>query len=115
MKIDTLQAIAHILGNGYKCFVNLETEEVFSAEDLPLAQQKSIKFKSYVPLEGKLTFAMMEEFTAQVDDFGDQSALMETLTFEQPFYNFKKKVYQLRLADDWITFRTQKIINHLTV
>jgi hypothetical protein len=113
MKKETFEAVAAILGNGYTCFVNKKTEEVFSAEDISLAEQKSSEYKSFVPFEGKVVFGMMEEFTASVEDFSNQSELMEALTFEQPFSNFKQKVYKINLADDWIAFRTQKIVEIL--
>ena len=113
MREETLKTVAGILGNGYTCFVDKQTEEVFSAEDISLAEQKSPEYKSFVPLEGKVVFGMMEEFTASVEDFSNQSELMEALTFEQPFSNFKQKVYKINLADDWIAFRTQKIVEIL--
>ena len=47
------------------------------------------------------------------EDFSNQSELMEALTFEQPFSNFKRKVYQIHLADEWIAFRNQKIVELL--
>ena len=113
MKKETLETVAGILGNGYTCFVNKKTEEVFSAEDISLAEQKSSEYESFVPLESKVVFGLMEEFTASVEDFSNQSELMEALTFEQPFSNFKQKVYKINLADDWIAFRTQKIVKIL--
>jgi len=113
MSPKTLEAIATILGNGYTCFVHREREEVFSAADLTLEEQKSAEYKCFIPLESKVMFNMMEAYTASIEDFEQQSALMEALTFEQPFSNFKKKVYQFHLADGWIAYRTQKIIETL--
>ena len=38
---------------------------------------------------------------------------MEALTFEQPFSNFKQKVYKIHRADEWIAFRNQQIVELL--
>ena len=113
MREETLKTVAGILGNGYTCFVNKQTEEVFSAENISLAEQKSSEYKSFVPLESKVVFGIMQEFTASVEDFSDQSELMEALTFEQPFSNFKQKVYKIHRADEWIAFRNQQIVELL--
>lgn len=113
MKKETFEAIAAIIGNGYTCFVNKKTEEVFSAEDISLAEQKSDDYETFVPLESKLVFGMMQAYTASVEDFSDQSELMEALTFEQPFSNFKQKVYKIHRADEWIAFRNQQIVELL--
>ena len=51
MKKETFDAIACILGNGYTCFVNKKTEEVFSAEAISLAEQKSTDYQAFEPLE----------------------------------------------------------------
>jgi len=76
-------------------------------------RQKSDDYETFVPLESKLVFAMMQAYTASVEDFSDQSELMEALTFEQPFSNFKQKVYKIHRADEWIAFRNQQIVELL--
>ena len=114
LKQDTLTAVAAILGNGYKCYVNLANEEVFSSEDISLEARKAGDFKEFIPLEGPEMFKLMEAYCASVEDFGNQSELMECLMYEQPFQSFKKKVYALHIADDWIAYRTEKIASMLT-
>jgi hypothetical protein len=111
---ETLAADAAILGNGYKCYANENTGEVFSAEDITLEERNAGNFKEFVPLEGPITFGIMEQYCASVEDFGKQSELMETLMYEQPFQNFKRKVYAIDLADDWIAFRIEKIVEILS-
>jgi hypothetical protein len=51
----------------------------------------------------------MERYTAGVADFEKQSELMEALTFDQPFLNFKRKVYAIGLADEWLPYRADAI------
>lgn len=114
MKKETLQTVATILGNGYKCFVNTTTEEVYEVEQFTTELKAEIKYKEYVPLEGTIFFNLMKEYCATVEDFDYQSQLMETLLYEQPFQHFKRKVYALGLADEWIAYRTQKIVEILS-
>lgn len=109
LKNETYLAIAEILGDGYKCYVNLETEEVHTAEKVKLEDQKSNAYAEFVPLESTLTFGIMKDYCATVEDFGKQSDLMECLMYEQPFQNFKRKVYAIRLADEWIAYRSNRI------
>ena len=109
-KKETLEAVAAIIGDGYKCYASEATGEVLKAEEINLEARKEGNFKEYVPLEGPITFKMMEEYVASVEDFGKQSELLETLLYEQPFQTFKRKVYAIGLADEWIAFRTQKIV-----
>lgn len=110
MKKETLNAVADILGNGYKCYVNMATEEVFSAENIDVETRKSTKHQEFVPLEGTITFGIMQDFVATIDDFEHQSELMEALSYDQPFLTFKRKVYALHLADSWIAYRTERIV-----
>ncbi|MGB0851009.1 MAG: hypothetical protein ACPGTP_07170 [Bacteroidia bacterium] len=111
---ETLLAVAAILGNGYKCYANKNTGEVFASEDITLEDRKTGDFQEFVPLEGPVTFGIMEQYCASVEDFEKQSDLMETLLYEQPFQNFKRKVYAIGLADEWITFRSEKIVEILS-
>ena len=113
MKKETLTAIADIIGNGYKCYASDTSEEVFTAEDINLEDRKAGNFKEYVPLDGAVTFGIMKDYCATVTDFGKQSELMETLLYEQPFQSFKRKVYAIHLADEWLIYRTQKIVELL--
>lgn len=113
MKRETLESVAGILGNGYKCYVNKSTEEVFSAADLNLEQQKSVDFQEFIPIEGPIVFGMMEQFTASVEDFEKQSQLMEALMYDQPFTTFKRKTYDVNLANEWIAYRMDKIVEIL--
>ena len=110
MKKETLHAVAAIIGNGYKCYASEATGEVLKAEEINLEDRKEGNFKEYVPLEGPITFKIMEEYVSIVEDFGKQSELMEALLYDQPFQNFKRKVYAIGLADEWIAFRTDKIV-----
>jgi hypothetical protein len=110
LKKETLEAVAAIIGDGYKCYASEQTGEVLKAEEINLEARKEGNFKEYVPLEGPITFKLMEEYVASVEDFGKQSELMETLMYEQPFQTFKRKVYAIGLADEWIAFRIQKIV-----
>ena len=105
MKHDTLLEVAEILGNGYKCYVKLADESVHTADTVSLEDQKSDAYQELVPLEGEVTFGIMERYTASVSDFGKQSELMEALSFDQPFLNFKRKLYAIGLADAWLPFR----------
>ncbi len=109
MNQETLNQIAGILGNGYKCFVDIKTEEVYEVEQFTSELKSSIEYKEYVPLEGPEFFKIMESYCSQVEDFDHQSQLMETLLYDQPFQSFKRKVYDLRIADDWIAYRTKSI------
>lgn len=111
---ETLAAVAAILGNGYKCYANKENGEVFASEDISVEERKKGDFEEFVPLEGPVTFGIMEKYCAVVEDFGKQSELMETLLYEQPFQNFKRKVYAIGLADEWIAFRTDRIVEELS-
>ncbi|PCJ66709.1 MAG: hypothetical protein COA58_04420 [Bacteroidetes bacterium] len=110
MKKETLAAVAAILGNGYKCYASESTGEVFAAEDINLEDRKAGNFEEFIPLEGPITFKIMEQYCASVEDFGKQSELMETLMYELPFQNFKRKVYAIGLADEWIAYRIEKIV-----
>ena len=114
MKKETLAAVAAILGDGYKCYASESTGEVYAAEDINLEDRKAGDYKEFVPLEGPVTFGIMEQYCAVVEDFGKQSELMETLMYEQPFQNFKRKVYAIGLADEWIAFRIEKIVEILS-
>lgn len=108
-----LSEIAEILGNGYKCYLNLETKEVLQADAISLEERTSDKFREYTPLEGKVMFGFMKDFCSQISDFEKQSEMMETLLYEQPFQNFKSKVYSIGLADDWLAYRTKRIVETL--
>jgi len=110
---ETLTAVAAILGNGYKCYASESTGEVFAAEDINLEDRKAGNFKEFVPLDGPITFGIMEHYCALVEDFGKQSELMEAMMYEQPFLTFKRKVYAIGLADEWIAYRTSKIVEIL--
>jgi hypothetical protein len=113
VKQETNIAIAEIVGNGYKCFVNTSTGEVFSAEHIDIEARKANNFKEYSPLSSKVFFALMQDYIETIDDFEHQSELMEALSFEQPFQTFKRKVYALHLADQWLTYRNERIVQML--
>lgn len=113
MKKETLHAVAEILGNGYKCYVNKATEEVHSAAEVSLEDQKSDVYQEYVPLEGEIVFGIMQDYINSVADFEKQSDLLESISFEQPFKSFKTKVYKVGLADEWIAYRTGRIVETL--
>ncbi len=110
MKEETLNAIAEILGNGYKCYVHKASEEVHSAADLSLEEQKSADYQEYLPLDGPVVFGFMQDFIQGTEDFEKQSELMEAISFENPFKSFKTRVYQVGLADEWIAYRTERIV-----
>jgi len=55
-------------------------------------------------------FKIMENYCTTVEDFGKQSELMEAMQYEQPFQSFKRKVYAIGLADEWIAFRIKRIV-----
>lgn len=110
MKKETLHAVAEILGNGYKCYVNKTTEEVYSAADISLEDQQSDNFKEYVPLDGPVVFGFMQSYVQSVKDFEQQSELLEALSFENPFKTFKTRVYSVGLADEWIAYRIERIV-----
>ncbi len=109
MKHDTLLEVAEILGNGYKCYVKLADESVHTADTVSLEDQKSDAYQEFVPLEGEVTFGIMERYTASVSDFEKQSELIEALSFDQPFLNFKRKAYAIGLADEWLPYRAEAI------
>ena len=109
MKHNTLLEVAEILGNGYKCYVKLADETVHTVNMIDLEKKQSDDYQEFVPLEGEVTFGIMERYTAGVVDFEKQSELMEALTFEQPFQNFKRKVYNIGLADEWLVYRAEAI------
>ena len=109
MKEETLLEVAGILGNGYKCYVKLADESIHTVESISLAEKQSNEYKEFVPLESVVTFGIMERYTASVSDFEKQSELMEALTFEQPFQNFKRNVYKIGLADEWLAYRAAEI------
>lgn len=110
MKKETLQAVADILGNGYKCYVSTATEEVFTAENVKLEDQQSDAYIAYVPLEGPVIFGIMQDYIKGVADFEKQSELLESISFDNPFKNFKTRVYSTGLADEWIAYRTERIV-----
>jgi len=113
MKKEFLEEVAEILGNGYKCYLNLDTHEVSSAEDVSLEIRQSGNFREYVPLEGEEMFRIMQAYCSDVNDFEKQSELMECLIYEQPFQNFKRKVYALHIADEWLVYRKEAIVKIL--
>lgn len=113
MKKETLHAVAEILGNGYKCYVNKATEEVRSAADISLEDQKSDAYQEFVPLEGEIVFGIMQDYISSIEDFEKQSELLEAISFEQPFKSFKTMVYKVGLADEWITYRIKRIVETL--
>ncbi len=113
MKKETLTSIADILGNGYKCYLNTATEEVFAADQIDVETRNGSHFKEYVPLDATLFFTLMQNFIQTVDDFEKQSELMEAIGYEQPFQSFKRKVYAQHLADDWIAYRSARIVDML--
>ncbi len=113
MKEETQQAIATIVGNGYKCYVHKTTAQVFTAEDISLEDQKSDTYAEYVPLDAVFTFRFMQNFIQTVDDFEKQSELLEAISFESPFKSFKTKVYNVGLGDEWLAYRTRCIIELL--
>jgi len=110
LKEETLQKVAEILGNGYKCYVNKSTEEVLTAEKVSLEDQQRDNYREYLPLEGPLTFGFMQDFVNGIEDFEKQSELLESISFEQPFKNFKTKIYNIGMADEWIAYRIQRIV-----
>ena len=110
MKKETLQAVADILGNGYKCYVNTTTEEVQTAENVSLEDQQSHNYKEYVPLEGPVIFGFMQDYVKSVEDFEKQSELLGAISFDNPFESFKTAVYSTGLADDWIAYRIARIM-----
>lgn len=114
MNDNMLYKIAEILGNGYKCYAKTTTGEVFSVEGITAEQRGSADIKEFVPLEGPAFFKIMKNYCSQLDDFEKQSELMETLLYDQPFLNFKRKTYSLNLADDWIAYRTNAIVDLLS-
>lgn len=114
MKKETKEAVAAIIGNGYKCYVNLATEEVYTADSIDLDKQQSSDYKEFVPLEGPVTFGIMQDYIQSVEDFEKQSELLESVSFDSPFKNFKTKVYGIGLADEWIAYRTECIVDTLT-
>ena len=63
MREETLKTVAGILGNGYTCFVNKQTEEVFSAENISLADSHEWS----IPLSCFLDFKLYnsERFNVQ--------------------------------------------------
>lgn len=107
---NSLHHVAEILGNGYKCYLNKESGEVFQADAISIEDRGAEHYLEYNPLESKIIFGFMQDFCAQVEDFGKQSELMEALLYNQPFQSFKNKTYNLGLADDWIAYRTERIV-----
>ena len=114
MKDTMLHNVAEILGNGYKCYANTESGEVYAVDEITVEQREHPSIKEYVPLEGPVFYELMKKYCAQVEDFEKQSELMEAMLYEQPFQNFKRKVYALHIADDWIAYRTKAIVEMLS-
>ena len=110
MKKETLEAVAEILGNGYKCYVNKKTEEVHTADNVSLEDQQASDYQEYLPLEGPITFGFMQDYINSVEDFEKQSELLEAISFDNPFKNFKNAVYSTGLADEWIAYRIERIV-----
>jgi hypothetical protein len=106
---ETLLKVAAILGDGYSCFANAETGEVFTADEIDLEARKADHIKEFTPIDSTTTFAIMQDYTATVDDFEKQSELMEILLYDQPFLNFKRKVYAVNLAEEWLAYRAERI------
>lgn len=113
MNTKTLTEVAAILGNGYKCYANNATGEVSAADEISLEDRKAGDYTEYSPLAGPDMFKIMEEYCTKVEDFEKQSELMEAMMFDSPFQSFKRKVYAIGLADEWIAFRTAKIVETL--
>ena len=110
MNTNTLTEVAEILGNGYKCYADKNTGKVYAADQITLDERDAGDFTEYSPLEGPDMFKIMENYCTKVEDFGKQSELMEAMMYDQPFQSFKRKVYAIGLADEWIAFRIQRII-----
>ena len=115
--------IAEELVKGKRCYIHNSTSEiicVINKSDAELDEQDTISnakvqadlenYKEVLPPSSTLVFKMMESFTATVEDFENQSELMQILSFEQPFANFRTKVFRLNLEKDWSTFRIPEFI-----
>ncbi len=110
--------VAEELVKGKRCYIHNATKDIICVlnksdneldEDDTLANAKVqsdvANYKEILPPSSTLVFKMMESFTASVEDFEKQSDLMETLSFEQPFANFRTKVFRLKLEKEWNAFR----------
>lgn len=116
-----IAAIAAELEVGKRCYVHLETGDVVSIfnkpdnelddddqRNLDLVNSHPKAYKEFLPPSSTLVYKMMEQFTAAVEDFEKQSELMQTLSYEQPFANFRTKVYRLQLEKEWHLFRSKE-------
>lgn len=115
--------VANELVKGKRCYLHNSTNEiicVMNKSDAELDEQDVLSnakvqadlasYKEILPPSSTLVFKMMESFTASVEDFEQQSELMEVLSFEQPFANFRTKVFRLKMEKEWHEFRTPEFI-----
>jgi len=91
MKNDTLLEVAEILGNGYKCYVKLADESVHTADTVSLEDQKSDGYQEFVPLEGAVTFGIMERYTAGVADLRSKVSSWRHLPLISHFLTLREK------------------------
>jgi hypothetical protein len=101
--------IVEILQRGRKCYWDKESNSVVEIGDEDEFPKEEGKL-AISPPESVFVFKLMEGYTAQLEDFEKQSELMESLSFGQPFANFRERVFRLRLNDDWHQFREAKFL-----
>lgn len=94
------QDLLKVLLNGRRCYIN-DANEVVALIDQPAPEG----VKVYDPPTSTEVYHMMQDFIGQVDDFEQQSELMEAITFEQPFATFRQATNRLRISDRWNEFQ----------
>ncbi|MBT8327399.1 MAG: hypothetical protein KJP21_06730 [Bacteroidia bacterium] len=115
--------VAEELTKGKRCYIHNSSNEIIcllnksddelGEEDAKLnahVQASLEDYKEVLPPSSTLVFKMMDAFTASIEDFEKQSELMQALSFEQPFANFRTKVFRLKMEQEWNDFRLPKFI-----
>ncbi len=106
---NKLKEVAELLIKGEKCYIDNATNQVYTDGNLG-ENTNVIEIKAPNSTQ---SFKMMEAFANSIEDFEQQSELYEALQYEQPFANFRQKVFQLRIHENWNKYRLEKLVEFI--
>lgn len=120
-----IKQIADDLNCGFRCFVHKTTGEIISfpdelqfhgMDDEGFAEEKNKVEENWTdyfeikPMESRDSFAVMEDFSATVDDEKLRQRLHYALSRPKPFQNFKYEIdYSGEYREKWFAFKAQKM------
>ena len=123
---EKLKEIADNLDTGFRCYFNIETQEIVTfpdedrfpdmdtedwKDDMKKVKKNRKKFKEIESMDSSESFKIMEDFIDSIDDETLKSRLTQAIEGYKPFANFQFQIDRSGpFREMWFAFKANKMI-----